>query len=88
MRNASCGGSGTGAHRVCADDGAISSAAEALSDIPAPSDNFTMPENRFWDKGLDSSGGGSRAERVAERQRRRQTRAVVAADPSDDAAPT
>jgi hypothetical protein len=85
-----CGGSGTGTHRVRADDGVVLRTAEALSDIPAPSDNFTVLEDRLRDKGLDLSGGSGRPERAAERWRMRQTRAaaVAIADPSDGAAPT
>jgi hypothetical protein len=63
MRNVPCGGSGTGARRVRADDGVVSRAAEVLSDILVPSDNFTMLEDRFRDKGLDPSGGGVEAKR-------------------------
>jgi hypothetical protein len=84
MLNAPCGGSGTGAHWVRADDGIISRATEALSDIPVPSDNFPLLEDRFWDKGLDpSGGGGGRPE-----WRRCRGQAVAAADQSDGAAPT
>jgi hypothetical protein len=62
-----CGGSGTGTHRVRADDGVVLRTTEALSDIPAPSDNFTVLEDRLRDKGLDLSSGSGRPERAAER---------------------
>jgi hypothetical protein len=82
MRNALCGGSGTDARRVRADNGIVSCAAEALSDILAPSDNITVLEDRFRDKGLDPSDGDGRSE-----WRWCRGQAVAAADPSGGAAP-